>query len=180
MNPVKLSKFLSLVLRHKPETIGVTLDDNGWVEVDELLLAMNAAGRTVSSEQLEHVIANNDKQRFVIRDGRIRASQGHSIGVDLGLADAVPPDTLFHGTATRFRDSILADGLRLMNRDHVHLSADIDTAIAVGRWYGRPLLFTVAAARMVKDGRHFFLSENGVWLTGAVPATYLEELNHGA
>ncbi len=173
---VKASKFLSLVLRHKPEEIGLTLDENGWADVDELIRRANVGGRALSRPLLERVVAENDKKRFAFsEDGqRIRASQGHSVEVDLALPPAEPPAVLYHGTATRFLDSIRADGLNAGGRQHLHLSPDIPTAVAVGRRHGTPVVLTVRAQAMSAAGRPFFLSTNGVWLTDFVPAVYIE------
>jgi putative RNA 2'-phosphotransferase len=178
MNPdlVRLSKFLSLVLRHEPERIGISLDPEGWVAVEDLLAAAARAGKPISREQLDLVVATNDMKRFAFSpDGvRIRASQGHSVEVDLGLPPVVPPERLFHGTATRFLDAIRADGLRPQSRQHVHLSPDEETAVKVGQRHGKPVVLVVLAGAMHQDGNVFYRSENGVWLTAAVPVRYLE------
>ncbi len=174
MNSVRTSKFLSLVLRHKPETIGIELDASGWVDVEVLLEACKEHGRTISIEQLHAVVDNNDKQRFVIRDGRIRANQGHSLSVTLGLESVEPPDLLFHGTVEKFVESIRENGLKRMDRQHVHLSADEETATSVGRRRGKPIIYKVKALEMYEAGYSFFLSENGVWLTESVPPEFLQ------
>jgi putative RNA 2'-phosphotransferase len=173
---VRASKFLSLVLRHDPGKIGLALDAAGWAEVDELIAAAARAGVDLDRETLARVVAENDKQRFALSpDGRrIRANQGHSVTVDLGLEPRTPPELLFHGTASRFVDSIRASGLHAASRAHVHLSADPETARTVGQRHGSPVVLTVAAGRMHRDGRLFFRSANGVWLTDAVPAEYIE------
>lgn len=172
----RTSKFLSLVLRHQPEAIGLTLDDGGWVEVDRLIAQAVAHGKPLDRELLEEIVATNDKKRFAFSpDGRrIRASQGHSVRVELGLSPQTPPATLFHGTATRFLASIEAQGLVPGSRQHVHLSADVETAERVGARHGKPLVLPIQAAAMHRDGHVFFLSENGVWLTDAVPVRYIE------
>lgn len=172
---VRLSKFLSLVLRHDPGKIGLRLDEAGWASVDELIAAAARSGMAIDRETLARVVAENDKQRFALSpDGaRIRASQGHSVKVDLGLAPREPPELLYHGTAARNVDSIRASGLHAASRTHVHLSADEETARRVGQRHGPPVVLTVAAGRMHRDGRAFFRSENGVWLTDAVPAEYI-------
>lgn len=171
---VHISKFLSYVLRHKPEVIDITLDDAGWVNVDRLLHAMKAAGKTVSRELLDEIVRTNDKQRFAFNDDgtKIRASQGHSIQIDLGLRAATPPDVLYHGTATRFLKAILADGLLPQGRQYVHLSPDEPTALRVGQRHGKPVILRIDAGAMHADGHTFFLSANGVWLTACVPPTY--------
>ncbi len=176
MNLKKTSKFLSLILRHKPETVGIELDTNGWVEVGLLLEGLKASGHEISREQLELVVRDNDKQRFVISEGRIRANQGHSLDIDLGLDAMEPPRILFHGTASRFLDSIAAEGLKKMNRQHVHLSADQETAKRVGIRHGKPVIFQVDAGSMYRDGFQFYISKNGVWLVDNVPWAYLEAL----
>lgn len=170
-----ISKFLSLVLRHQPEVIGLTLDRQGWADVEELLEKCRQHGRPLDLETLREVVANNDKKRFVFSENgrRIRASQGHSLDIDLGYEPAVPPDLLFHGTARRFLDAIRGVGLRRQSRQHVHLSPDKATAEAVGRRHGQPVILVVDSAAMHAAGHKFFLSENGVWLTEAVPADYL-------
>ncbi|MDQ0832084.1 putative RNA 2'-phosphotransferase [Streptomyces achromogenes] len=170
---VKVSKYLSKHLRHQPERIGLTLDEAGWVEIDELISACSAHGFRFTREELDHVVAANDKKRFAIDGTRIRASQGHSVEVDLGLEPAVPPSYLYHGTVARSLDAIRAEGLRPMNRHDVHLSADRETATRVGARRGRPVVLSVDAGAMHQDGHVFHLSANGVWLTKAVPPQYL-------
>ncbi|MFE2723464.1 RNA 2'-phosphotransferase [Kitasatospora sp. NPDC059327] len=172
---VRTSKRLSRVLRHEPELVGITLDGAGWVEVDVLLAALAAAGIRLTRAELDHVVATNNKRRFAYsEDGRsIRASQGHTVAVDLGLAATVPPARLFHGTATRSLDAIFREGLRPMARRDVHLSADTDTAVRVGARHGRPVVLVVDAAAMAAAGHAFRISANGVWLTDAVPPEYL-------
>ncbi len=170
---VKVSKYLSKHLRHQPERIGLTLDEAGWVEIDELIAACAAHGFHFTRDELDHVVAANDKKRFAIEGTRIRASQGHSIEVDLGLPPATPPPYLYHGTVARSLDAIRAEGLRPMNRHDVHLSADRETATRVGARRGRPVVLSVDAGAMHRDGHVFHLSANGVWLTKAVPPQYL-------
>jgi putative RNA 2'-phosphotransferase len=172
---IKISKFLSLVLRHKPEKIGIVLDDSGWTDVDELIRLTNQSGRRLTRAMLEQVVAENDKKRYAFSDDgrRIRASQGHSVDVDLNLPPAAPPEVLYHGTATHFLDSIRADGLHAASRKHVHLSLDETTAIKVGQRHGRPVVLTVQTGAMAADGHTFYVSDNGVWLTEQVPSRYL-------
>lgn len=172
---VRASRFLSLVLRHRPEHVGLALDSAGWVGVDELLAAAQRSGLPLDRATLERVVAENDKRRFALSaDGaRIRASQGHSVRVDLGLVAHEPPDVLFHGTATRFLESIRREGLLAGSRTHVHLSADEATARAVGRRHGAPVVLRVAAGDMHRDGLALVRSENGVWLAREVPVRYL-------
>jgi putative RNA 2'-phosphotransferase len=175
MDPVKASKFLSLILRHKPEEIGLRLDANGWAEVEELLRLANAKGKRLTREIVDTAVAQNDKKRFALsEDGkRIRANQGHSVEIDLGLTPSAPPEFLFHGTATRFLDSIRSAGLHSGNRQHVHLSRDEDTAVKVGQRHGKPVVLVVLAGAMAAANHSFFLSENGVWLTEKVPVEFL-------
>jgi putative RNA 2'-phosphotransferase len=174
---VATSKFLSLVLRHRPDAIGITLDAEGWVSVEVLLTACAQHGRAISREQLDAVVRANDKQRFAFSaDGsRIRANQGHSLPVDLGLAPVEPPELLYHGTVSRFLESIRREGLTRGNRHHVHLSPDIQTATKVGQRRGRPIVLVIESGRMFRDGHTFYQSKNGVWLTDAVPPDYLRE-----
>lgn len=173
---VACSKFLSLVLRHRPQVAGLVLDAGGWVAIDQLLAGCEQAGQPMSREQLLKVVAGNDKKRFEISpDGlRIRASQGHSVEVELGYAPATPPEVLYHGTATRNLESIRRGGLIRGQRHHVHLSADPQTATSVGQRYGRPIVLTVRAGQMQAAGFAFFLSTNGVWLVEHVPAEFLD------
>lgn len=173
-----ISKFISLVLRHEPERIGLTLDPAGWVSVDDLLAKAAAAGRAFSRDFLHEIVATSDKQRFALsEDGlRIRANQGHSIEIELGLPAVAPPDVLYHGTATRFTDSILRSGLDRQARHHVHLTRSLDTAIAVGQRYGVPLVLRIDARRMAQLGHEFRCSANGVWLVDQVPPEFLEVL----
>jgi len=170
------SKFLSLVLRHQPETIGIELDEQGWVPVDQLIAACNAHGKKLTVETLNHVVATNSKKRFAFDESglKIRASQGHSVEVELGYTPQIPPELLFHGTGSQSVQSILPGGLEKRSRQHVHLSRDVETAIAVGGRHGKPVIFEVPALQMHAEGHLFYLSENGVWLTDVVPATYLK------
>lgn len=164
-----VSRFLAYVLRHHPEAVGLTLDDAGWVSVDELLAALDRHGRTTDEATLAAVVAGTDKRRFELAGGRIRAAQGHSIPVDLGLVPRVPPDVLFHGTVARFLPGIRAGGLRPGHRTHVHLSPDRETAVAVGARRGTPVILRVDAAGLHRDGHRFYRAANGVWLTPHVP-----------
>jgi putative RNA 2'-phosphotransferase len=174
-NLVQLSKFLSLVLRHKPEEIGLALDENGWANVDELLRLASQSGRPLTRPILEQIVAESDKQRFAFSDDgrRIRANQGHSLAVDLALPPSQPPEMLYHGTASRFLDSIRAGGLQAGSRQHVHLSLDVATAIKVGQRHGKPVVLEVRAGAMHAAGNPFYLSANGVWLTERVPVEFL-------
>ena len=175
---VKRSKRLAAVLRHHPESVGIELDRNGWVNVDRLLSALAAHGSVMTRQDLDRVVRDNDKQRFEWdRDtDLIRARQGHSVEVDLGLVPVTPPDVLFHGTPRRDVESILATGLDRRGRHHVHLSVDVATAHRVGARRGDHVVLEVEAGRMARDGFAFYLSSNGVWLTDDVPPGYLSQL----
>ncbi|MET0647371.1 MAG: RNA 2'-phosphotransferase [Pyrinomonadaceae bacterium] len=175
---VRISKYLSLHLRHEPERLGLELAPGGWVGVEELLDACARRGFPVSREELGEVVARNDKRRFSFDEAsqRIRANQGHSVEVDLQLERSEPPPVLYHGTGERSAGTITAEGLRRMSRHHVHLSSDAETARRVGARHGRPVVFAVDAARMVGAGHEFYVSANGVWLVERVPAEYLRRL----
>jgi putative RNA 2'-phosphotransferase len=172
----KQSKFLSLVLRHQPEVIGLTLDQHGWADVEELLQKLSDHGRAISCERLQQIVEQNDKKRFAFsEDGlQIRASQGHSIEVDLALPPTEPPEMLFHGTASHSLESIRKTGLNSGNREHVHLSVDEETARKVGSRHGQPVILRVRAKELFATGQLFYLSANGVWLTDSVPVAFLE------
>ncbi len=171
----ELSKFLSYVLRHRPDMIGLELDDEGWADIDALVDGAAKAGKRLTREDLQEVVAMNDKQRFAISadGGSIRASQGHSVEVTLGYAPVEPPETLYHGTTPQFLDAIRRNGLKRMTRHHVHLSPDRETARAVGGRRGMPVILEVASGDMARAGHLFYLSENGVWLTDDVPPGFL-------
>ncbi|SDC41688.1 RNA 2'-phosphotransferase [Niabella drilacis] len=171
-----VSKFLSLVLRHKPETIGIQLDENGWADVEVLIEKAGIYGMFFDRELLKEVVTTNSKKRLAFNDAmnKIRASQGHSITVDLGYSHQKPPEILYHGTGKQSIPSILSTGLEKRNRQHVHLSSDMETAIKVGQRHGKPVVLKVAAGQMYTDEFVFYLSDNGVWLTEHVPAKYLE------
>ncbi len=173
---VKTSKFLSLVLRHQPDQIGIELDDAGWVAVDDLLTAIHRVGRTLSREQLETIVKHNDKQRFAFsNDGlRIRASQGHSVDMELAYDPAQPPAELYHGTPEQFLNAIRASGLKKMSRHHVHLHADRSIADAVGRRRGKPVILTIRSGKMQAAGYSFWVTPNNVWLVDAVPSEFIE------
>lgn len=171
----KTSKFLSLVLRHEPRLIGITLDSAGWVPVSELLRACHAHGQPLTLEELHEVVAGNDKQRFSFSEDRqkIRANQGHSVPVELGYTPDIPPNILYHGTVEKFLPLIKEEGLKKGARHHVHLSSDEETAGRVGGRRGRPVILKVESGRMQQEGFEFFRSANGVWLTEHVPSKYL-------
>ena len=172
---VKVSRYLAKHLRHQPERLGLVLEPGGWVSVDDLLAACVAHRFPLTREELDRVVAENDKRRYSFDETgtRIRANQGHTVAVDLELVPVEPPAVLFHGTVERSVDAILADGLRPMGRHHVHLSPDIETARKVGGRRGRPVVLEVDAAAMHAAGHEFSVSDNGVWLTDEVPPDFL-------
>lgn len=171
-----ISKFLSLVLRHKPEIIGIELDNEGWTDTAILLEKMNQHGTVLDLETLCIVVETNNKKRFAFNDtmNKIRANQGHSVTIELGYANQKPPEILYHGTAQNYVVSILESGLEKKNRHHVHLSTDLETALKVGQRHGKPVIFEIQAEQMYNSGFEFFLSDNGVWLTDHVPVRYLK------
>ena len=173
---IKTSKFLSLILRHEPERVGLSLGDAGWIGVDELLRAVNQHGISLTLDQLKHIVATSDKKRFAFsEDGlRIRASQGHSVEVDLQYEPQEPPELLYHGTATRFLESIRKDGLLRIERHDVHLAAETKVTLQVGGRHGKPMLLIIRAGEMHKAGHVFRRSANGVWLVNHVPPQYIE------
>lgn len=170
-----MSKFISLVLRHKPEIIGLTLDTNGWADSSELVEKINAHGFQLTTGILNHIVATNAKKRFSFNETktRIRANQGHSINVELNLERTTPPSCLYHGTGKKSVPSILAAGLEKRDRQYVHLSVDLETAKMVGQRHGESKVFIVASGQMNLEGFSFYLSVNGVWLIDYVPAKYL-------
>ena len=172
-NLTKLSKFLALVLRHKPQAAGVTLDGEGWCIVEDLI--KNSKGR-FTKENLELIVSTDNKGRYAFNEdhSKIRANQGHSIEVDLNLEPKIPPPILYHGTALRFMDSINEKGLLPMNRQYVHLSATYETAVSVGKRHGKVVVLDIDSAKMHEDGILFYCSENGVWLVDKVPAQYFK------
>jgi putative RNA 2'-phosphotransferase len=173
---IRTSKFLSLILRHEPERAGLQLGEAGWVGVEDLLQAVNRHGVALTLEQLKQIVATSDKKRFAFSDDglRIRASQGHSIEVDLQYSPQVPPEILYHGTATRFLDSIREHGLQKMQRHDVHLSAETKVTVQVGGRHGKPVLLTIRAGEMHRAGFVFRCSANGVWLVDHVPPQFIQ------
>lgn len=171
-----VSKFLSLVLRHDPGKIGITLDPHGWVDCEILLSAMSLKFPRINRQTLLEVVSTSDKQRFALSDdgSRIRANQGHSVEIDLDLTPVTPPEHLYHGTVGKFLSSIGKDGLQKGKRHHVHLSTNLTTATEVGERRGAPIILRIRAAEMAAAGILFFLSENGVWLCDAVPPSYID------
>ena len=170
------SKYISLILRHKPEVIGITLDEHGWANVSELI---EGAGHTHSldMQMLEKIVASDEKQRYSFNEDKtlIRANQGHSVPVDVELEQVAPPEILWHGTGAKFVESINRSGLIAKSRLYVHLSSDYETAVNVGSRHGKPVVYKVHAKEMEQDGYIFYQSVNGVWLTKEVPKKYLEE-----
>ncbi len=173
-----ISKFLSLILRHKPEKVGLQLDENGWANVAELVEKSAQAGNKFTFEELAEVVETNDKRRFAFDETntKIRASQGHSLNVDVGFEEKLPPEILYHGTAERNVKAILEKGLQKMARHHVHLSADTETARIVGTRYGKPVIFKIETGAMLTENFKFYVSANGVWLVEEVPPKFLEVL----
>lgn len=171
-----ISKLLSLVLRHKPEEIGVTMDANGWVSVDELIEKCNINKVSLDFDTLEEIVITSDKQRFAFNDEytKIRANQGHTINVDLEFTATKPIEFLYHGTVEKYMDAIKSNGLQKMQRLHVHLSKDLETAIKVGSRRGKPIILKIHALKMYEKGYEFYLSKNGVWLCDHVPTEFIE------
>lgn len=174
----KLSVFLSLVLRHKPDVVKINLDEHGWANVEELIAGINNTGRKINMEVLEEIVKTDNKQRYSFNEDKtlIRANQGHSIPVDVELKEQEPPDFLYHGTADRFIKAITTEGLKPMSRLYVHLSKDIETANKVGKRHGKQVILKVYSGQMYQDGIKFYLSENGVWLTENVDVKYIEKI----
>ena len=177
MNLTNLSRYLSLILRHKPEAIDITLDKHGWANVHDLIASIVKNNPGFNMEVLEEIVRTDNKQRYSFNPDKtlIRANQGHSIPVDVELSEVEPPELLFHGTGKKYVNSIL-QGLIPKSRLYVHLSKDIDTAIKVGKRHGKEVVFQVATGQMCRDGYKFYLSVNGVWLTKEVPVKYLQRL----
>ena len=176
MSDRSTSKYISLILRHKPEVIGITLDEHGWAVVEDLIAGV---GKThpLDMKTLERIVEQDEKQRYSFNEDKtlIRANQGHSIPVDVELPEVIPPDILFHGTGLKYKESIDAQGLIPKSRLYVHLSGDRETARKVGQRHGKPVIYAVDAAAMHADGYRFFRSVNGVWLTKRVPKEYLTQ-----
>jgi putative RNA 2'-phosphotransferase len=170
---VRVSKFLSYVLRHRPDAIGIELADGGWVDVETLLDAMTRHGRPLTRATLDRIAAGTAKRRLEVDGDRVRAAQGHTVPVDLGLPPVAPPAVLYHGTVAEFLAPIRSDGLTPRGRTHVHLSADRDTATAVGARRGAPVILTIDAAGMHRAGHAFYRAANGVWLTALVPPQWI-------
>ena len=178
MDLQKVGRSIGLVRRHKPETIGITLDEHGWANVDELISGIAENHQGFSKEILEEIARTDNKQRYSFNAGKtkIRANQGHSINVDVELEEKEPPEYLYHGTGKKYFSSIMEQGLLPKSRLYVHLSADVETAKVVGHRHGSEVVFRVDTGRMFRDGYKFYLSVNGVWLTKEVPVRYLQEM----
>lgn len=174
LNIKETSKFISLILRHKPETIGISLDEHGWADVDKLIAGISRT-HELDRDILEEIVRTDDKQRYSFNEDKtlIRANQGHSIPVDVELEEVKPPEELWHGTGEKYVLSIKEQGLIPKSRLYVHLSKDEETAVKVGKRHGKPVLYIVKAGKMYRDGYKFYLSKNGVWLTKEVPVKYL-------
>lgn len=170
-----LSKYISLILRHHPESIGISLDEHGWADVEKLISGIAKTGRVIDRDILENIVATDEKGRYSFNEdhSKIRANHGHSVQVDLELEEQVPPDILYHGTATRFLRSIEKEGLKKMQRMYVHLSKDYDTAVKVGSRHGQCVVFQIDAKKMYEDGEKFYQSQTGVWLTDHVDLKYM-------
>ncbi len=177
MSDTELSRYISLILRHKPDAIGITLDEHGWADVFELIEGISKT-RAIDMETLERIVAEDEKQRYSFNEDKtlIRANQGHSIPVDVELEELMPPEVLYHGTGEKYVESIKEQGLIPKSRLYVHLSADKETATKVGRRHGKPIIFQVNSKKMYDDGIQFFKSVNGVWLVKVVPVKYLDLL----
>ncbi len=171
----KLSIFISLVLRHKPETIGIQLDEHGWADINELIEGINNTGRCIDKELLEEIVKTDKKKRYSFSEDKrlIRANQGHSIPVDVELKEQIPPSILYHGTAKQVQDIIMQQGIKSMSRLYVHLSTDYETAKKVGNRHGEPVVLKIAAGEMYAAGIKFYLSVNGVWLTKYVDKRFI-------
>ena len=179
MGLTELSRYMCLILRHHPEVIGITLDEHGWADVEELIAGIaEKKNKNFNREMLEEIVRTDDKQRYAFSEDRtkIRANQGHSIPVDVELEKKEPPEILYHGTGEKYVESIDATGLISKNRLYVHLSGDVETAENVGKRHGAPVIYRVHSGRMHRDGYEFFLSRKGVWLTKRVPVEYLEKV----
>ncbi len=177
MSDKTVSKYIALILRHKPETIGISLDEHGWAKVPELIEGVSRT-HPLDMKRLERIVAEDEKQRYVFNEDKtlIRANQGHSISVDVELEAVVPPEILYHGTGEKYVNSIEAQGLLPKSRLYVHLSVDAETARKVGRRHGRPVVYEIAAGEMHRKGFSFFHSLNGVWLIKEVPFSYMRRV----
>ena len=180
MSKDRLSIFISLILRHRPEEIGITLDEHGWANVKELIAGINNAGRKIDMKTLEEIVRTDNKGRYSFNENKtlIRANQGHSIPVDIEFKEVAPPNVLYHGTATKSLDSIKQQGIKSMSRLYVHLYKDLETAIKVGDRHGKCVVLVIDTKKMSDDGIKFYLSENGVWLTKYIDWQYVKEIKY--
>lgn len=174
----KTSKFISLILRHNPGVIGINIDSHGWADVDKLITGIEKAGHKINMDILEEIVRTDEKGRYSFNEDKtlIRANQGHSINVDVGLEEKEPPEFLYHGTADRFLPDILKEGLKPMGRLYVHLSRDEETAVKVGKRHGKPVVLKIHSRQMYNEGIKFYLSENNVWLVKNVESRYIEKI----
>lgn len=172
----KISKFLSLILRHQPEVVGLNLEENGWVSVEKLIKSCADYGKSFTFAELKSIVETNDKKRFAFNENetKIRANQGHSVEVEIEFEKQTPPEILYHGTAEKNVGLIFGEGLKKMSRHHVHLSSETETAEKVGMRYGKSVIFQVDTAAMIEEGFEFFVSANGVWLVENVPPKFLK------
>lgn len=172
----KISKFLSLILRHQPEVVGLSLEESGWISIEKLIKACTDYGKNFTFAELKEVVETNDKKRFAFNENetKIRANQGHSIKVEIEFEEKIPPAILYHGTAEKNVGAIFAKGLKKMARHHVHLSADVETARKVGIRYGKPVIFQIDTEKMRAEGFKFYVSANNVWLIESIPPKFLE------
>ena len=177
MSYIEVSRYLSFILRHRPDQAGIELDSHGWARVDELIKGVSKK-HPITMDMLEEIVRTDDKMRYSFNEDKIliRANQGHSVEVDVDLTELDPPDLLYHGTAEKYVESIEREGLIPKSRLYVHLSPDYDTAIKVGQRHGEVVVYYVDCRSMRRDGHRFFISENGVWLTKSVPALYLRRV----
>ena len=168
---------MSKALRHQPERIGITLAPDGSVALDELICALNRRGgwpRMITVADVMQVVEHGSKQRFAVEGGRIRARYGHSVPLAIDYERAEPPAVLYHGTSERFLDDIMTEGLLPMGRQVVHPSADVETALIVGRRHrGKTVILRVDALRAAHDGIRFYRGNSDTWLADRIPATYL-------
>lgn len=178
MSIIETSKYLSLILRHKPETIGITLDEHGWANVDDLITGINKT-QPLTMDLLEEIVRTDDKMRYSFNEDKtlIRANQGHSIPVDVELEEIAPPEYLYHGTGEKYIDSINKQGLLPKSRLYVHLANDINAALNVGARHGKPVVYRINCKAMVENGYKFYRSANRVWLTKSVPTEFLYKMN---
>lgn len=174
-NDIETGRFISFILRHHPESVGITLDEHGWADTDILIDRVAEKFTAFSFDDLERIVRENNKQRYSFNDDKtkIRANQGHSVAVNMEFTPVTPPDILYHGTGEKSVESIFAEGIQKMSRQYVHLSADYETAVNVGKRHGKPVVLRIDAKKMFSDGCKFYLSENKVWLTDFVPVKYI-------